>query len=250
MMNAVKWTFRRLLHSLGFDLRRWPQLIDFLRSRNIQTVLDVGANVGQFATELRRAGYRGQIISFEPVREVYARLEKTASADPLWSTRNYALGARLGTAEINVSDYSVFSSILPLTEAGRSFDVTSQVVRTETIEVRSLDDIFGEFADQRVFLKVDTQGFEGQVLDGARSALKSILGVQLELPIEHLYEGEWTVVDAISFMRDHEFVVAQIRPNGTFLTEDRVSVCELDVIFRRTNRATASAARASRNGLR
>ena len=239
-MNAAKGIFRRLLHGLGFDLRRWPQLIDFLSSRDIQVVLDVGANVGQFATELRQAGYRGRIISFEPVKEVYANLEKAASGDPLWSTRNYALGAKPGAARINVSDYSVFSSILPLTQTGRSFDATSQVVRTETIEVRPLDDIFEEFAGQRVFLKVDTQGFESQVLEGARSALPSILGVQLELPIEHLYEGEWTVVDAISFMREHEFVVAQIRPNGTFLTDDRVSVCELDVIFRRTHQVPQS----------
>lgn len=231
--EQVKWTVRRTLHRFGLDLHRAPQLIDFLRSRDIQTVLDVGANVGQFAMLLRHWGYEGRIVSFEPIKDVYATLEENAALDPLWTTRNHALGSAEEDAEIHVSDYSVFSSILPLSDMAEDFDASARVIRSETIPVKPLDSIFHEFSDQRVFLKIDTQGFEREVLLGATSALPAVCGVQLELPIEHLYEGAWTLADAISFMASKQFVIAQVRPNGTYLPEDDVSFCEMDVVFRR-----------------
>ena len=234
----MKWLLRRILHRFGLDLRRWPQLIDFLCSRDIDVVLDVGANVGQFAIELRRAGYTGRIVSFEPVKAVYAELATAAAADPLWTTRNYALGSTEGTAEIHVSDYSVFSSIRTLNRrAAAKFNVLSNVARTETISVKPLDAIFSEFRDQRVFLKIDTQGFESDVLLGAESALSSILGVQLELPIEHLYKDSWTLTETVSFMTANNFVISQIRPNDSFLPDDVVSSLEIDVVFRRAAEA-------------
>ncbi len=93
-------------------------------NRGITTVLDVGANVGQFAELLRLMGYRGKIISFEPLRAAYQELAAKAAADGNWEAHNFALGMQCGHATINVSNYSVLSSLLPLTAAGARFAYT------------------------------------------------------------------------------------------------------------------------------
>jgi FkbM family methyltransferase len=207
-------------------------LIAFLEHRGINTVLDVGANDGQFASGLRSAGYKGRIVSFEPISAVFAQLSARAAGDGSWDVRQLALGPTAGQAEINVSRNSVYSSLLPLTRLATEFDPHAAVVRSEAVTVVRLDDIFSEFAGRRVFLKIDTQGFEQAVLEGAPRALASILGVQLELPVEHLYANVWTLEEALSFMRGSGFVPAQIHPVN-MLSDDPTSAIEFDVLFRR-----------------
>ena len=108
------------------------------------------------------------------------------------------------------------------------------------LEVQRLDDIFARFKGRRVFLKIDTQGFEREVLEGARESLKEIFGVQAELPVVHLYRGVWSLPEALDYMSKRGFVLGQVRPTN-FDTEERVTVIELDCIFRRENAATDSA---------
>jgi FkbM family methyltransferase len=208
-------------------------LIAFLEHRGIDTVLDVGANDGQFASSLRSMGYEGRIVSFEPISAVFAQLSDRAARDERWVVRQLALGARAEEAQINVSQNSVYSSLLPLTPLATEFDTHAAVVRSETVRVARLDDIFSEFAGGRVFLKIDTQGFEQAVLEGGPQALTTILGVQLELPVEHLYVDVWSLEDALAFMRGKSFVPAQIHPVN-MLSDDPTAAIEFDVLFRRS----------------
>lgn len=104
------------------------------------------------------------------------------------------------------------------------------VTRTEMIEVRQLDQVYPKVSGNTL-LKIDTQGYERQVLEGARSLLPTLKGVLMELPIVHLYEGTWGFHDAIEFMTDAGFVLAQIDPVN-FHSTDRVSVIEVDCLFR------------------
>ena len=227
-----KWAVRRFLARRGYDIRKAPLVVDFLRSRRVDLVLDVGANIGQFAHELRAMGYRGSIMSFEPLRSAREELEAAAAKDPLWSVRASALGAEAGAATLNVTDHSAFSSIKPQTRRGERFSPRARVIGAQSVEVVRLDDIWPEFAGRRVFLKIDTQGFEQQVLKGARTALREIVGVQLELPIEHLYAETWSLIEAIGFMEENGFAISQARPVNP-LREDPASLVELDVVFRR-----------------
>jgi FkbM family methyltransferase len=158
---------RAFLLKRRIEIRRGPRLVHFLESRGIDLVLDVGANVGQFAMLLRRLGFKGDIVSFEPVKAVFAELVTAASSDPKWAAKNFALGDTPGSTTINVSELSVFSSMMSLTPAAASFDKKSAVVRTEQISIAKMDDIFGDFEGRSVFLKIDTQGFEPAVLRGA-----------------------------------------------------------------------------------
>lgn len=229
----MKQLIRRILNWGGYDLRRigfGRDLMDFIRARDIETVLDVGANVGQFGESLRAKGYRGKIISFEPVPSVFQVLAVKASADGNWEANNFALGAKPGTATINVAEMSEFSSMLPFTGAAARHDRQASVAGCETIEVRTLDDVY-PYARTNVLLKLDTQGYEKPVLEGGRSVLPMLKGVLMELPIVHLYEGTWQLHQAIEFMADAGFIPAQIHPVN-YHSADSVSLIEVDCLFR------------------
>ena len=171
------------------------QVVRLLRATDANCVFDVGANAGQFARELRRAGYRGRIVSFEPVASTFARLARSAADDPEWHVRPWALGATDGTAEINTGDR--LSSLLAPSDFGREWKSRMGEMQTETIEVRRLDSVFSEVTDGlveehgevRAFLKMDTQGYDLQVMAGASNALPLIVGLQSEVACVPLYDG-------------------------------------------------------------
>jgi FkbM family methyltransferase len=191
---------QRLARRLGYDLtpRRKAkpleaQLAAVLERFAIACVLDVGANAGQYGSMLRAWGYRGRIVSFEPVAAAHARLELRAAADPDWQVApRIALGAKDGEATIEVSADSDMSSILPQTELLRRLSASSRVVGRERVPIRRLDGLAKEYVNhgERTFLKVDTQGFEAEVLAGARELLPRLQGIQLELSLVRCYEGE------------------------------------------------------------
>ena len=234
----IRGTAKSLALNFGYDIRRtgnylYKEPIDFLRSRNIDLVIDVGANVGQYAASLRKDAYAGWIVSFEPVAAAYEDLTALASKDPRWKTFNMALGDNEGVAKINVSHSRVFSSILPQLPAATTFDSEAQVVRSEEVRIARLDDIFAALPmSKAAFLKIDTQGFERQVLLGASECLSGFLGVQMELPIIQLYEGTWKFHEAVAYMSDLGFEISNILPVNYDQT-DTVSLVEVDCIFRR-----------------
>jgi FkbM family methyltransferase len=139
-LREIKHRASRGVKRFGIEVRRAePELLDFINDRQIDTVWDVGANVGQFGESLRLKGYNGKIVSFEPIRSAYETLAAKATADGNWEAHNFALGAECAKAKINVSLNSVFSSILPATPAALRFDNNSSRSHVEEIEVRTLD---------------------------------------------------------------------------------------------------------------
>jgi len=233
----MKRQLKNLLFRCGLDVRRagkrrTPHLPEFLESRGIETVLDVGANTGQFGRGLRRAGYRGRIVSFEPIKDVFATLKGVADRDGNWEVHNYALGSALSVRTMRISQDTVFSSLLEQTPAAQEFDPRARVLRQESVEIKRLDDVLPSFHGGRVFLKIDAQGFEREILDGAAASLGQILGIQAELPLLHLYRGVWSLPDALEYLRQRDFVLSQVQPTN-YDTKDRVSMVELDCIFRR-----------------
>ncbi len=226
------------LRTVGLEVSRArPNLIDFLQSRSVDCVLDVGANEGQFGRWLRNHGYTGRIISFEPISAAYELLLAEAAGDVSWEARRFAIGDRCGRAVINVGANSALSSFLTASEVEvvTPDDARSFRERSETVDVRTLDD-FGAELSGNIFLKSDTQGFERQVLEGAKTLMRRLCGVQLELPIVHLYYGTWTLAQALEYMHKSGFAVSQIHPTN-FIARDKVSLLEVDAIFRRLESA-------------
>ncbi|ETX12933.1 hypothetical protein OCH239_15245 [Roseivivax halodurans JCM 10272] len=217
----------------GMNFSRQPTLVQFLKSRKIDTVLDVGANTGQFARSLRLSGYAGRIVSFEPTSRVFGLLQSQASSDAGWSVRKEAVGDEAGSLEINIARASELSSLAPFSGRADMFGRATEVIGTESVTVVRLDDVLPELPGENFFLKLDIQGYEKRALEGARKTLKTLAGVQLELPIVHLYDGGWTFGEAINYMDESGFHISQISPTN-YIIGDEASATEFDVVFRRS----------------
>ncbi len=178
-------------------------LSDVLKRLGINCVFDVGANIGQYGRMLRTAGYRGYIFSFEPVTDTFATLEETARADEQWKTFKVALGASRGVQAINLTSYSELNSFRRPGDLWNRVLPTVTLTDKEDVEVRTLDEVFPELTreikEPRPFLKLDTQGFDLEVVKGAPNCISKILALQSELAIQKIYEGAPSYLDALAF---------------------------------------------------
>lgn len=182
-------------------------------------VLDVGANTGQFAESLRDFGYKGIIVSFEPVESVHQKLSKRAAKYKDWQVaERMAIGDKDGEVIINVSQSTDFSSIKQLKSEVSKRKTAAQVDKKEKVSIHRLDTLKGKYytEDETIFLKVDTQGFEKEVLEGGEELLKIVKGVMLEMPLDQqleIYEGvEWSFDDYFLFFKERGFDLLSVEP--------------------------------------
>lgn len=193
------------------DLDR--QLVLALQSRGVDRVLDVGANEGQYARRLRRAGYAGRILSFEPLAGPRAVLEAGRAGDEGWELAPaIAVGATPSRALLHRSAESDMSSLLEQSALLRQISPSSAVVETTEVEVAPLQVLVRPAAGERLFLKVDVQGAENLVLDGLGSLWARLEGVQLELSLVALYEGETSYLDLCARLHALGFSLALVLP--------------------------------------
>jgi FkbM family methyltransferase len=178
----------------------------------IDLVLDVGANTGQYAKGLRKAGYGGRIVSFEPLSTAFARLARSAARDPAWEAVHLGLGGRNHETTLHVSGDSQASSLREMLPLHREVASYFSYVGEERVSIRKLDTIWDEHvsARSRVYLKLDTQGFEKEVLDGAARSFPRVQAVQLEMSIEPLYEGTPLLPDMIRLMNRKGFTLMSV----------------------------------------
>ena len=233
MAGRLTRKFYKRLGILHVGRRRVRDLTDFIENRQIDLVIDVGANVGQFGELLRAEGYRGKIVSFEPTLEVFRELARKASADGLWEAYRCGLGATSGTATLHASKLSVFNSILELSAVANLHDGRMAVDRTEEVPIHTLDEIVEPLlrASRSLLLKIDTQGYERQVLEGGLQTVARAAGILMELPVVHTYKGEWRFHEALEYMFELGFVPAQMQAVG-YHGADNVSAVEFDCLFR------------------
>jgi FkbM family methyltransferase len=228
----------RALRRAGWDLHRHPGWFDFahrravlLRARGVDLVVDVGANAGQYGEELREYGYGGEIVSMEPLREPYARLAARAGGDPRWTALRTAAGSQPGELTINVAANSDSSSALAMLDRHLDAAPQSAYVGHEQAPVDRLDAIADPYVARarRPYLKIDTQGFEWDVLDGAAELLPRLAGVELELSLVALYEGQRTWLELVERM-----AAVGLRPVGLghdFWDERTGETLQVDGIF-------------------
>ena len=183
---------------------RLAMLLDRLQT---QVVLDIGANEGQFAADLRAAGYHGRIVSVEPLAAAHAALTRAAAKDNKWTVADRcAVGAAAGKAALHVSENSVSSSLREMTQAHLDAAAESQYMATEEVSVVTLADLIHRHAgasDAGVFVKIDVQGHERDVLEGASDHLDTIAGIQLELSLVELYAGQSLMQVHVEFLAAH-----------------------------------------------
>ena len=203
----------------GFELTRYrTQGPSPLLHHKIGLLLDVGANIGQYALLSRGEGYAGKIISFEPLSMAHSVLKETAKSDSLWVIHERcAIGATNGEIEINIAGNSYSSSILPMLPAHSDAAPQSVYVGKDSAKIITLDSIFYDYrtARERVFLKIDTQGFERAVLEGAENCLRDIQAIQLELSLVALYEGQELYDYFFSYLKNAGFEIWSFVPGFT-----------------------------------
>ena len=244
MQNAgdtVKALVRRCVRLSGYDIVKWHPVPPAIAARKrlldsfgIDLVLDVGANAGQFATALREPmGYRGEIVSFEPLPDAFETLKELADNDPLWEARNVALGDADGELRLHVSKNRVSSSFLPIRETSTAVEPNSAYEAECIVPVQTLDSVMPTLTaltpSSRIMLKLDTQGFESRVLAGAAMSLSRLLLIQMEMSLISLYEGEVLFVDMCVAMRNQGFQLIALEPGFADVATGRL--LQVDGVF-------------------
>jgi FkbM family methyltransferase len=213
---------------LGLHLKR------LLLTQHIDVVLDVGANRGQYRRFLREfVEFPGTILSFEPVPKLHRRLTRAAEDDPHWHIFPFALGARAETTSLNIMRADDLSSFLePDTSHTDRFRDSNTTVEEARVEVRRLRDIFPKlrerFGLKRPYLKMDTQGFDLKVIEGAGSVLSEIVALQTEASVLPLYEGMPRYGETIEHLEGRGFELSGVWP---ITTDESMRLIEFDCVM-------------------
>jgi len=236
----IKQCIKNALRNMGYDLIRYdPASHPYARRKKlldvygVNVVMDVGANAGQYAKSLRSIGYKGNIISFEPLSSAYDELKENADGDELWEAIHCAIGNGDGKIEINISGNSFSSSILKMLPAHEKSAPNSKYIGKEEVEIRKLDSVFGEVCrtDQSIYLKIDTQGFEKSVIEGAENVLSFIHTIQLEMSLTPLYEDELLFNEMYQLLYQKGYRMVAIEQG--FADEKTGQLLQVDGIFHR-----------------
>ena len=212
--------FKKLLRAVGVDLVRYNLhhseevlLNTIIRNFKIQTILDVGANEGQYAIQIFDSGFKGKIYSFEPISDVYKILQKKAGDSQKWLTFNQGIGSREEEVMINVSENFVSSSIFNVSSASTDAEPQTQTVRKEKIKITTIDSFFSANTfENNILLKLDIQGFELEALKGALNSLPKLKLIQSELSFVKLYDNIPLYDEVIKFLEQHGYEIFTIIP--------------------------------------
>ena len=244
----LRTTVHRLLRRLGWEIHRagrplgtLAHVVRLIDRESISVVLDVGANQGQFGCDLRRSGYSGRIVSFEPLSAAHRELNATVAGDPAWTVApRMALGNKEEQVIINVSAYTEASSLLLPSENLVDMLPESIASATETVPCNRLDNVGKKYlgTDEKALLKLDVQGFEKQVLEGAEFLLPNISGVSIEVSVVPLYDGQALAPEILDYLYGRGFEMWYMTPG--FVHPRTGRMLQYDVLMARAARPKAN----------
>ena len=231
---------RKIIRRGGWDIIKYvpgghptARREKILQQYGIATVLDVGANTGQYGQGLREINYHGKIISFEPLHDAFIRLSIAAENDDSWLVHNYALGDANDKVKINIAGNSYSSSIVEMLPSHVESAPDSKYIGEQETEVTTLDSIFYTLCKQnkKVYLKLDTQGFEKNVLNGAEQSLPLVDTIQIEMSLVPLYQDELLFDEMYQYLKTLGYALVSIEP--AFSDEKTGQLLQVDSIFHR-----------------
>lgn len=186
-----------------------------LETQGIDLILDVGANTGQFASHVFGLGYAGRVVSFEPQSSAHATLLAKSRGNPRWEVApRCCLGDHEGEVEIHLSRNSISSSVLPIADAHTAISPEAGYVGVEQVPLHRLDPLVRDALDasRAALLKIDVQGYERQVLDGAPETLARVRGLQVEMSLRPVYEGQMLFLPMLGWLEQLGFEAARFTP--------------------------------------
>ena len=233
----IRSLLRNLAKRRGYEILGYPRayaahrsLSGLLQQERINLVLDVGANEGQFVDELRASKYGGRIISYEPQASAHAKLCSRAEGDPNWTiAERTAIGSEPGSIELNISRNGVSSSILGMLPSHSEAEPESSYMGTEMVPIHRLDDICVLSAEDRAILKIDVQGYERQVLQGAPIVLSNCRAVIAEMSLVPLYDGQMLAKELWDLLLAQGFEAWSLEPG--FRDPETGRMLQFDGIF-------------------
>jgi len=241
LYEVVRNRIRAILRVAGYDFVRSSRMTTaasrrarMIRYHAIQTVVDVGANIGEYGAELREWGFQGRILSIEPTSAAFGALSERASGDARWTVLRFAAGAENGVAKINVaSNAGASSSLIPMLDSHRKSAPEVKFVASEQVEIRTLDTALADLIvpGESLMLKIDTQGFEQMVLRGATATLTQVRLIECELSFVPLYEGQLIFHRMLELLDSLGFYVVQFAPG--FPDPESGHCLQVDGIFAR-----------------
>lgn len=219
--DKIKYRLNKPLH------RRKRLLVHF----GITKILDVGANMGQYAQELRKIKFEGEIISFEPISSVFEVLKNSMKNDQKCTVKNFALGDKNETKTINIAKNFASSSFFTRTKYFEEIATQTEYISEEKVEIKVLDTLFDSICkpEDVVFLKLDTQGYEKNILNGATESLKKIKGIQIELALKPSYNGAPGYKEIFKIIEEAGFILYSVEEG--FEDKKTGQLLEIDAIF-------------------
>ena len=204
----------RILRQIGIQVSRINTLerqikkgeFKWLQEFGIKTVLDIGANVGFFSLMINKILPDASIYSFEPLKDCYQSLVKNTKNIKRIECFNIAIGSQTGETIIHRNEFSPSSSMLKMSQLHKDVFPDTKIESNEKIQVTSLDSLHNKISwNRNILLKIDVQGFEINVLEGATSSLNNIDVIIIETLFVELYENQTQFNDIYSFLVKHNF---------------------------------------------
>jgi FkbM family methyltransferase len=225
-MTRFEHLTKKFLQKFGILIRKYNaatseelRRIKLLEYYNIDLVFDIGANKGQYATGIIDAGYNKKIVSFEPLTSAHSIIEKESKKYSSWTVApRCAIGSKKEEIRINISANSVSSTLLNMLDSHYKGAPDSKIIGHEKVNVYPLDEIGEEYskAAKNIFLKIDVQGFEQEVLKGAQKMIDRARGIEMEISLIPLYENQnWLLIQVLEYMDQKGFQLKSIVPAFT-----------------------------------
>lgn len=241
MVEELRALVNKIFRSYGYEIRAFNGSNPHFQERvaledpRVGMIVDVGANAGQYAQRIRRTLPKTPIRSFEPLPDAFQQLRALSAPDPNWEVFNCALGRKDANLELVVAGNSQSSSFLPIQNAHLSSAPESASVGTISVPVKRLDSFIDEFPND-LYLKIDTQGYELEVLSGGPRTLSRAMYVYLEVSFTQLYGGAPLAHDVMSYMYRNGFELWTLTPG--FSDQKNARLLQADMLFGRHNQIT------------
>ena len=231
---TFKSKIKNFLLRHGYEVSRSVDQLSIFNEFNVDVVFDIGANAGQFGQMLRARGYKGKIVSFEPLSSAHNKLLEIADDDESWHVHpRVAVGSRSDKVSINIANNSQSSSIKKMLDLHVLYAPDSSIVGTEEVDVITLDECFYEYASSVdcTYLKADTQGYEMEVLKGAKNTLHHVDLLEMEMSVAELYEDSSSFMELFEFALNNDFILWGLSP--AFIDSSSKRLLQFDAVFAR-----------------
>jgi len=230
--NFLRFASKKYGYELNKTKNKLEISTNILFQLKVDLVLDIGANIGQYALDLRLNGYKGKIISFEPLPAAHKKLLYNSKNDKNWIIyKRIALGNKDKITNIYRSNNEFSSSTKKILKLHLKSDPSSFVINTYKIDVINLDKIYSECASKskNIFVKIDTQGSEAEILEGFRNNLQNVSGIKIELSTLKLYKNQMTYEFFFKKFKEKNFSLWSIEPS--FISPVNGRHLQFDAIF-------------------